>query len=160
MYASIRYIDTHHPPTSIPNQPDFTQSQPTQSTTNTTADPSQPTPQHTQQTTQTQQQQDTEPAEINPNDIPNQPSNLTDTKEVFEARLQELAQDLIVKERQIEALVETLPGLGNSQQDQERRIKELEEELRDVERERLEWDVERERLLEVVEGKILGIRRV
>jgi len=66
----------------------------------------------------------------------------------------------VLKEQQIEVLVDSLPGLGNSQAQQEARIRELEQELRDVEAERREWGTEKERLVERVEGVILGVRRV
>lgn len=56
----------------------------------------------------------------------------------FKAGQLELARDLIVKEQQIEMLVSTLPGLENSEEDQERNIQELEEELRVAEAQRQE----------------------
>jgi mediator of RNA polymerase II transcription subunit 21 len=48
----------------------------------------------------------------------------------FKAGQTELAQDLILKEQQIEYLISMLPGLDNSENDQQKRMKELEEELR------------------------------
>jgi mediator of RNA polymerase II transcription subunit 21 len=146
MYASIRYIDTHHPYASIPNQADQNPFAPA------------PQPQLSSDPSAPQAQGAPHEKEVNPNEITGETA--PDSKELFEARLQELAQDLIVKERQIEVLVESLPGLGNSREDQERRIRELEGELKAVEGESVKAREERERLVELVEGKILGVRRV
>jgi mediator of RNA polymerase II transcription subunit 21 len=50
--------------------------------------------------------------------------------EQFKAGQVELAQDLILKEQQIEYLVSMLPGLDNSEADQIKRIQQLKEELK------------------------------
>ncbi|KAL4910068.1 mediator complex, subunit Med21 [Aspergillus multicolor] len=59
-----------------------------------------------------------------------------DSPRTFAARQRELARDLVIKEQQIEYLISVLPGIGTSEQEQERRIRELEGELREVEEER------------------------
>ncbi|RDW90364.1 med21 domain-containing protein [Aspergillus mulundensis] len=59
-----------------------------------------------------------------------------DSPRTFAARQRELARDLVIKEQQIEYLISVLPGIGSSEQEQERRIRELEGELREVEEER------------------------
>jgi mediator of RNA polymerase II transcription subunit 21 len=74
--------------------------------------------------------------------------------------LRELAQDLVLKEQQIEALIVALPGVGNSQAAQEARLVELERELKEVEVERQKWEQEREGMREGVEGWIGGVRRL
>ena len=48
----------------------------------------------------------------------------------FRAGMVELARDLITKEQEIEALASALPGLDNSEQDQHKSIKALQEELK------------------------------
>ncbi|XXG99187.1 hypothetical protein Hte_005522 [Hypoxylon texense] len=78
---------------------------------------------------------------------------------VFKASQVELAQDLITKEQQIELLVSMLPGLDNSEQDQERNIKEMEEELRIAEAQRQEAIKEREDIMAKLDTVIRSIRR-
>ncbi|KAL7950356.1 mediator complex, subunit Med21 [Trichoderma barbatum] len=77
----------------------------------------------------------------------------------FRAGLVELARDLIVKEQQIEVLISTLPGLDNSEQDQERHIKDLEEDLKTAEAQRVEALKERDHILKQLDGIIRNIRR-
>lgn len=143
MFASITYIDTRHPAISIPSQVDQhhqqSSSSPSQATTiinNANAD--QPPP---------------------PFD-PDNRHNPEPSPAVFHDTMRELARDLVLKQAQIEALIESLPGLGNSRLDQERRIEELEGELGKVEGMREEARREREGLLRRVEGRIVGARRV
>ncbi|KAF3767666.1 CSE2-domain-containing protein [Cryphonectria parasitica EP155] len=68
----------------------------------------------------------------------------------FKAGQLELARDLITKVQQIEMIISTLPGLENNAQDQERYIRELEEELRVAEAQRQEAIRE----MRVVEAKL------
>lgn len=151
MFASIRYIDTHHPYGTIEGQSD--QSPATTAITQPTAT------QQTQSTsTQTQTSIFTDPPLLPP--PPPGEAETRDSPSKFEAILQELAQDLVVKEQQIEYLVDSLPGLGNSQASQEARIQELELELREVTEERKKWVGVQEGLVERVEGVIKGVRRV
>ncbi|OTB00083.1 hypothetical protein M426DRAFT_324588 [Hypoxylon sp. CI-4A] len=79
--------------------------------------------------------------------------------DVFKASQVELAQDLITKEQQIELLISILPGLDNSEQDQERNIKELEEELKVAEVQRQEAIKEKEDALKKLDVVIRSIRR-
>ncbi|KAK6065862.1 RNA polymerase II transcription mediator [Seiridium cupressi] len=79
--------------------------------------------------------------------------------EVFKAAQVELAQDLITKEQQIELLISILPGLENSEQDQERNIKELEEELKTAETQRLEAIGERKAIMSKLDEVIRSVRR-
>ena len=77
----------------------------------------------------------------------------------FRAGLIELSRDLIFKEQQIEVLISSLPGLDNSEQDQERYIKELEEDLKAAEVQRLEALKERDHILLELNAVIRSIRR-
>lgn len=74
----------------------------------------------------------------------------------FKAGQIELARDLIYKTQEIEMIISTLPGLENNEDDQNRCIRELEEELRVAEAQRLdavrEMNVVQERLDEVIRG--------
>lgn len=81
------------------------------------------------------------------------------SEEVFKASQIELAQDLITKEQQIELLISILPGLDNSEQDQERNIKELEEELKVAEAQRQEAIKEKEDTMAKLDAVIRSIRR-
>ncbi|KAH7189410.1 mediator complex, subunit Med21 [Fusarium flagelliforme] len=77
----------------------------------------------------------------------------------FRAGMVELSQDLIVKEQQIEVLISSLPGLDNSEMDQERYIKELEEDLKVAEAQRQEAIKEKDQILSELDGVIRSIRR-
>ncbi|KAL4933367.1 med21 domain-containing protein [Aspergillus undulatus] len=76
-----------------------------------------------------------------------------DSPRTFAARQRELARDLVIKEQQIEYLISVLPGIGSSEAEQERRIRELEGELRGVERER----EKRIRELRVLRRRVEGV---
>lgn len=73
--------------------------------------------------------------------------------------MSELSQDLITKEQQIEYLISMLPGLQNSEQDQERSIRELEDELKAAESQRQEALRERDQILGELDNVIKRIRR-
>ncbi len=77
----------------------------------------------------------------------------------FRLGQEELARDLVYKEQQIEYLIGSLPGLENSEQDQERLIRELEEELKVAEEQRKEAVRERDEMLAKLDGVIRSIKR-
>lgn len=79
--------------------------------------------------------------------------------EVFQAGQLELARDLIVKEQQIEYLISSLPGLENSERDQEKMIRDLEEELKVAEAQRLEAIKEKDDVLAKLDQVLRTIRR-
>ncbi|CAJ2513794.1 Uu.00g019130.m01.CDS01 [Anthostomella pinea] len=79
--------------------------------------------------------------------------------DVFRAAQVELAQDLITKEQQIELLISILPGLDNSEQDQERNIRELEDELKAADAQRREAVREREEAMAKLDAVIRSVRR-
>lgn len=87
--------------------------------------------------------------------LPPQP----DSPRTFAARQRELARDLIIKEQQIEYLISVLPGIGASESEQEARIRELEAQLRDVEKERAAKALELRRLRGRLDG-VLGAMSV
>lgn len=77
----------------------------------------------------------------------------------FQAGLRELSRDLIVKEQQIEYLISSLPGLDNSEKDQERNIRDLEEDLKAAEAQRQEALKERDQILAQLDAVICSVRR-
>jgi mediator of RNA polymerase II transcription subunit 21 len=79
--------------------------------------------------------------------------------DIFQAGQLELAQDLITKEQQIEYLISILPGLDNSEKDQEQSIKDLEEELKVAEAQRLEALKEKDEVLAKLDQVLRSIRR-
>jgi mediator of RNA polymerase II transcription subunit 21 len=70
-----------------------------------------------------------------------------------------LAQDLILKEQQIEYLISVLPGLENSEKDQEQTIRQLEEELKTAETLRKEAVKEKEAVLARLNDVIRSVKR-
>lgn len=77
----------------------------------------------------------------------------------FRAGMVELSRDLIIKEQQIEVLISSLPGLDNSEKDQERYIKELEDDLKIAEAQRQEAIKEKDQILAELDTVIRSIRR-
>ncbi|KAF2259000.1 CSE2-domain-containing protein [Lojkania enalia] len=146
MTSALHYIKDRAPPAPIPNQPlltSFTEhesqqrAQDTQSTqpasTQQQGQPTQPTTQHQTQT----------PTALDPKD--------------FQADIRELSRDLVLKEQQIELLIDRLPGIGTSERAQVERMKELESLLEDMEGERVEAVRLKAEMLERVERRIRGV---
>ena len=79
--------------------------------------------------------------------------------DVFKAGQKELAQDLIIKEQQIEYLISMLPGLENSEKDQEEMIQQLEVELKKAEVRRKEALEEKKAVLARLESVIRSVKR-
>ena len=139
MYASLSYIQTRHPYGEIPGQPSQAP-EPAASISATSA------PTNGEAAGNVAQ----EPPQTPP----------PETTERFNDALHELARDLVIKEQQIEYLINSLPGIGNSEADQERRMRELEVELRQVERERAKAEEEKERMVDLLGRVIVGAKRV
>jgi mediator of RNA polymerase II transcription subunit 21 len=74
--------------------------------------------------------------------------------------MNELARDLIVKSKQIEVLITSLPGIGVSEEDQQNRLRLLEAQLREAEEERQRSIEEKEKAKERLEAVVVGLRRV
>jgi mediator of RNA polymerase II transcription subunit 21 len=77
----------------------------------------------------------------------------------FRADQQQLARDMIEKEQMIEGLITLLPGLKNNEQDQERRIRQLEEELKIAEEERKQAVKGKEEVLARLDTVIRSVER-
>ena len=144
MFASLNYIQARAPYGDIPGQP----SQAPQRTTIPTviAAPNSAIAMPNGDAHHQPGEQPTTPPPEEPN--------------TFDAALRELARDLLLKEQQIEYLINSLPGLGNSEADQERKMRELERELREVEVERAKAESEKEELVDGLGRVLVGIKRV
>ena len=165
MYATLSYTSTRAAPSPIPGQP--LQSPAAPGSTHATSDAAAPETQ-----TQTQTQGSSNPTQTTTSFDPSQPQTQPQTQTrrpstrpprhdpaaAFTADLHELARDLIVKEQQIEMLIERLPGIGTSERAQRARMAVLERQLREIEEERARAVAEKERLLERVAGRIAGVR--
>ena len=77
----------------------------------------------------------------------------------FSADQQQLARDMIEKEQMIEGLITLLPGLKNNEQDQERRIRQLEEELKIAEQERKQAVKGKEEVLARLDAVFRSVKR-
>jgi len=142
------YIQTRHPYGDIPGQP----SQAPASAPNSAA-PALTNGDSYQSQAQAAQNDGDQPPQSTGTPPPEQAA-------VFNSALRELAQDLVLKEQQMEIIINSLPGLGNSETDQESLIRKYEAELREVEMERARAEEERERMVDVL-GEVIGkFRRV
>jgi mediator of RNA polymerase II transcription subunit 21 len=84
---------------------------------------------------------------------------IPDSPKAFHEAQQELARDLILKEKQIEYLIAHLPGINSSENDQIDRIKALQTELVSAEAERREALKERDEALQELDAAILRIKK-
>ena len=85
--------------------------------------------------------------------------HVTTPASTFSAAQKELAHDLILKSRQIQGLIDALPGVERGREEQEQRIGALEVELQEARRERAGVEGERRRMVERVETVLGGVRR-
>ncbi|KAK6507576.1 RNA polymerase II mediator complex subunit [Arthrobotrys musiformis] len=83
-----------------------------------------------------------------------------DPPALFRSSQQELARDLVLKTKQIEVLIASLPGIGVSEDDQKERLKELGRELERAEEERKESIREKEELLVQFDEVVRSLKRV
>lgn len=149
MYASLSYIHNKHPYGQIEGQPSQapqpSAAEPTANgaatTTNGDAAASQQTPAPAQ------------PAHDATTPAPDAPDK-------FNAAMHEMAQELVLKEQQIEIVIKSLPGIGVNEADQEKRMRELEVELRQMEEERAKKEVEKQDMIDLL-GDMMGkVKRV
>jgi mediator of RNA polymerase II transcription subunit 21 len=158
MYASINYIKSRHPYGDISGQPSqapapLSISAPNSAAPQSAVSHSQANGGASQQLTNGQATNADPAPERTGSPPPEHP-------DVFNAALHELARDLVLQEQQIEVLVNSLPGLGNSEASQERRMIELEHELREAEAGRAKAELDREKMMEVLGQWLEGVRRV
>ena len=148
MYASLSYIQTRHPYGEIPGQPiQAPEPEPVRSSASNGAAPA---PVGALPNGESSHQQASERAS----------SPAPEAPESFNSAMHELARDLMLKEQQIEILINSLPGIGNSEADQEKRMRELEAELREVEMERTKAEDKKGRMADLLGQIIVGAKRV
>ncbi|EME87098.1 uncharacterized protein MYCFIDRAFT_202759 [Pseudocercospora fijiensis CIRAD86] len=149
MYTSLDYIHTRAPYASIPGQDSQAPSQPSSHQAGANG---------TTAATNGDGDKQGEGSNARANREGQEP--LPENPETFNRAMVELAQDLVLKEQMIEHVINNLPGIGNSQAEQERRMKELEQELRTVEEERRKKEVERENMIDML-GEVIGkVKRI
>nr|OQO29795.1 hypothetical protein B0A51_03234 [Rachicladosporium sp. CCFEE 5018] len=152
MYATLSYINTKHPYGDFPSQP--SQAPPSHSAAHASSDHPLPNGSPAPKTNGTAviDRDGDDKKETNGGHIPDGP-------EVFQETMRRLAQSLVLQEQKAEILINSLPGLGNSEAMQSERMRELEGELREVEEERRAAEGERERLVEMLGEVVVGSRR-
>ncbi|KAF2762338.1 hypothetical protein EJ05DRAFT_497192 [Pseudovirgaria hyperparasitica] len=141
MYSSLMYINTRAPYRAIDGQPDW--------------DPlkeDEYAKQDTQTQSQTKLSKDPDSAEYDP-EKPHPP-------EYFYASMRELSRDLVTKQQQIDFLIDVLPGIGQSEQQQKKRLEELEQQLVAMEEDRLASLKEKDRLLEKLDEVVSKVKRI
>lgn len=74
--------------------------------------------------------------------------------------MSELARDLILKTKQIEVLITSLPGIGVSEDEQQEKLRSLQAQLKEAEEERVRAVDEKEQARERLEAVVVGLRRV
>jgi hypothetical protein len=165
MYASLNYIQQKHPFGEFEGQyksadlVKFT-SKPNGSSTNTSSS--------TMNSANTQAngtaKADSDKKEDNKKDDEEKtdgaPTHVPDEPDVFESTMREMARSLILQEQKAEILINSLPGIGHSEEKQKARMAALMEELKQVEGERAKAEVERERMIETLGDVIVGVQRV
>ncbi|KAK9460595.1 mediator complex, subunit Med21 [Lipomyces oligophaga] len=82
-----------------------------------------------------------------------------DDPAVFEATKNELARDIMIRTRQIDLLIDSLPGAGVSETDQLARVERLKEELIEADQEQKKWLEERDMLLAKCDSVVLQLSR-
>jgi hypothetical protein len=165
MYASLNYIQQKHPFGEFEGQyksadlVKFT-SKPNGSSTNTSSS--------TMNSANTQAngtaKADSDKKEDNKKDDEEKtdgaPTHVPDEPDVFESTMREMARSLILQEQKAEILINSLPGIGHSEEKQKARMAALMEELKQVEGERAKAEVERERMIETLGDVIVSVQRV
>ena len=162
MYASLNYIQQKHPYGDFPGQP-------------SQAEPPAPAPKTTQAltngdgatagtateangTANAKEEKDDKKEEDKKAD--GAPTHIPDQPEVFEATMREMARSLILQEQKAEILINSMPGIGHSEENQKARRVVLMDELKQVEGERAKAEVDRQRMIDTLGDVIVGIQRV
>ncbi|KAF2161161.1 hypothetical protein M409DRAFT_69997 [Zasmidium cellare ATCC 36951] len=150
MYASLNYVYNKHPYGEFPDQPSqapqASQSEPTANGVAPAANGDGAASQQTPAAGQANAQDDSPTA--------------PDSADKFNAAMHEMAQELVLKEQQIEIVIKSLPGIGVNEADQEKRMRELEVELRQMEEERAKKESEKQAMVDLLGDMISKVKRV
>ncbi|KAK4541679.1 hypothetical protein LTR36_007823 [Oleoguttula mirabilis] len=165
MYAALNYIQTRQPYSDIPGQPNLAPDPAPIPTPDSVLAPQSAVSQLTNG--DASQQQPNGPSQPSQQAVVEEPAAdgrprtpPPERPEVFNRAMREMAQGLVLQEQQIEYLINSLPGLGNSEESQVRRMRELEAELREVEAERARAEAEKERMVDML-GEVIGkVKRI
>ena len=87
------------------------------------------------------------------------PFTTPDDPATFRASQHELARDLVMKTKQVELLIASLPGIGVTEEDQKDRMRELEKKLQAADVERQKSIREKEEMLRKFDTVIRSLRR-
>ncbi|KAI5967217.1 SRB7 [Candida theae] len=147
--ATVHYVNIHAKPALLDEDPT--------SVSNRAA--TAPAPQSQQQQQQQQQQRSPQSAQQSPKEDANQESKELSkpaeaAEEDFDSTLDELATDIVLKSRQINMLIDSLPGIGVTPEAQMKLISDLSQELKQVEHERQAKIEEKDTLLRKVDDLI------
>ncbi|EIF49880.1 srb7p [Brettanomyces bruxellensis AWRI1499] len=77
----------------------------------------------------------------------------------FQSNLQELSRDIITKTKQILTIIETLPGVGMSKEEQLKKIQMLNKQLEEVELKKQETILKKQDLMRVVDKLTLLVSK-
>ncbi len=77
----------------------------------------------------------------------------------FQSNLQELSRDIITKTKQILTIIETLPGVGVSKEEQLKKIQMLNKQLEEVELKKQETILKKQDLMRVVDKLTLLVSK-
>lgn len=159
MYASLNYIQQKHACGDFPGQP-------------SQAEPPAPARNDTKALTNGDGAAATSKADVNgtvkvkeekkdeDKKADGSPTHIPDQPEVFEATMREMARSLILQEQKAEILINSMPGIGRSEENQLARMSALMDELKQVEGERAKAEIERQRMVDTLGDVIVGIQRV
>lgn len=162
MYASLNYIQQKHPYGDFPGQPSQAEAPaPAPKTTQAIANGDGAIAGNSTEANGTangkdekdDKKEEDKKADGAPVHIPDQP-------EIFEATMREMARSLILQEQKAEILINSMPGIGHSEENQKDRMVVLMEELKQVEGERAKAEVDRQRMIDTLGDVIVGIQRV
>lgn len=160
MYASLNYIQQKHPYGDFPDQP--SQAEPpapapstTKALTNGDAATAKAEPNGNVKVKEEKKEEDkkADKADGAPTHIPDQP-------DIFESTMREMARSLILQEQKAEILINSMPGIGHSEENQMARMSALMEELKQVEGERAKAEVDRQKMVDTLGEVIVGVQRV